>query len=364
MNREKQITKTSLIGIATNIVLSIFKVIVGLLSNSIAVILDAVNNLSDALSSLITIVGIKLAKRKPNNEHPYGYGRIEYFSAILISGIVLVAGVTSMIESFKKVLHPENTQYSIVTILVIVVAIATKIILGKYVSNQGKKYNSTALVASGADASFDAILSASTLVSAAILYFFKLNVDGIVGCIISAFIVKAGLEMLLESTSSVMGNRPDSEITKDIKKTVASIPPVMGAYDLVLHNYGPDAAIGSIHIEVPATLSAREIHELTKEIQKTVLEKFKVFLTVGIYALDDEHALQRNQVRNTVLQYEGVLGCHAIYINDEKKEVSFDVLVDFTMEDKMKLKEELDKIMSTIFKGYAIDINFDTNYSD
>ncbi len=364
MDREKQITKTSLIGIGTNIVLSIFKIIVGSLSNSIAILLDAVNNLSDACSSIITIVGIKLAKRKPNKEHPYGYGRIEYFSAIVISGIVLTAGITSMIESAKKIFHPETPQYSMLTIFVVVVAILVKIGLGRYVSKQGKKYNSTALVASGADASFDAILSVSTLISALILYLLKWNIDGIVGYILSFFIVKAGTEMLMESTGSIMGNRPDSEITKDIKKTVLSIPDVVGVYDLILHNYGPDVAIGSLHVEVPATLSARDIHVLSRTIQRTILEKFQVILTVGIYALDEEHALERNQIRNTVLDNKGVLGCHAIYINDENKDISFDVLVDFTVNDKEKLKDELIKKISNTFNGYNIDVNFDTNYSD
>lgn len=363
MNREKQITRVSIVGIITNIFLAAFKALVGTLSNSIAIVLDAINNLSDALSSLITIFGIKLAKRKPDHEHPYGYGRVEYFSAIIIAGIVLMAGVTSISESFKKVLHPETPEYSLITIVIVLVAIVAKIVLGKYVSNQGKKLNSDALVASGADASFDAIISASTLVSAAIMYIFHINVDGIVGCIISCFIIKAGIEMLLESVNHVMGNRPDSEITKEIKKAVASINPVIGAYDLVLHDYGPDSAVGSIHVEVPATLSARDLHVLTKEIQHKISNEFHVFLTVGIYAIDEAHALQRNQIRNIVLSHEGVLGCHAIYVNDDTKEVSFDVVVDFTAQ-KDELKDKIIKQVLAIFTGYNVDLSFDTNYSD
>ena len=364
MNREKQITKTSIVGIITNIFLAGFKAFVGLLSNSIAIVLDAVNNLSDALSSLITIFGIKLSKRKPDKDHPYGYGRMEYFSAILISGIVLAAGITSLIESVKKIIHPVKPDYTIITILIVVVGIVTKIFLGRYVSSQGKKLNSDALVASGADASFDAIISASTLVGAFIIYVFKVNVDGFIGAIISCFIIKAGLEMFLESVGNVMGTRPDSEITKDIKKMVSSLPQVIGAYDLVLHNYGPDSAIGSIHVEVNADLSARDIHVLIKEIQHLIQKEYHVFLTVGIYAIDKEHDKQRTEIKNFVLKHDGVLGCHAIYINDETKEISYDVVVDFTVEDKEALRNELIKQTTAIHNGYLVEISFDTNYSD
>ena len=164
--REKAIVKTSVVGIVTNIVLVAFKAAVGLVSNSIAIILDAVNNLSDALSSVITIIGAKLGAKKPNKKHPLGYGRIEYLSSMLVAGIVLYAGITSLVESVKKIIHPEKADYSIVSLIIVAVAIVVKLVLGRYVKKQGKKHNSGALVASGSDALFDAILSASVLASA------------------------------------------------------------------------------------------------------------------------------------------------------------------------------------------------------
>lgn len=363
--REKQITKTSLIGIIANIFLAGFKALVGLISGSIAIVLDAVNNLTDALSSVITIAGIKLAKRKPDNDHPFGHGRVEYFSAILISGIVLAAGIMSLVESVKKIINPEMPNYTAATVIIVAVAVIVKLLLGRYVKAQGVKYNSDALIASGSDASFDAIISASTLLGAAITLIFKITVDGIIGAIISIFIVKAGIELFMEALSSVMGARPDSETTKAIKQTIRDIDGVMGAYDLVLHDYGPDKAIGSVHIEIPADISAEQVHKLTKKIQLTVLEQYHIFLTVGIYAIDEAHNVQRGLINALALDHSGVLGTHGIYIDDDSKYSSFDVLTDFTVANRDQLQTEIAaEVNANVLPGYKVDISFDTNYSD
>ena len=200
--REKQITKTSFIGIGANLMLAGFKAAAGLIAGSVAIVLDAINNLTDALSSVITIVGIKLAKRPPDKSHPFGHGRIEYLSALIIAAIVLSAGVMSLVESVKKIITPELPDYSAVTLVIIGVAVVTKLILGRFVKSRGVKYNSDALVAAGADATFDAILSLSTLIAAVIAMIWDISVDGIVGALISVFIIKAGIEMLQSAPST------------------------------------------------------------------------------------------------------------------------------------------------------------------
>ena len=362
--REQQITKTSIIGIIANVFLASFKAMVGLLSGSIAIVLDAVNNLTDALSSVITILGVKLAKRPPDDKHPFGHGRVEYFSAVIIAAIVLGAGASSMIESVKKIITPEAPDYSVLTLVIVAVAVVVKLVLGRYVKAQGEQYNSDALVASGSDASFDAIISASTLVGAVIMLLFKLNLDGIIGAVISVFILKAGIEMLLDSVSNLVGIRPDSAITREIKATVTSFPGVLGAYDLILHNYGPDSAIGSIHVEVPSEVSASELHKLTRSIQLAVLEKFHVFLTVGFYAIDSARKEESQLIQRTAKQHEGVLGTHGIYFDEERKILSFDVLVDFTVKDKEALCRSLTAQLQPSFPDYTIAVNCDTNYSD
>ena len=362
--REQQITRTSVIGIVANLFLAAFKAAVGLLSNSIAIVLDAVNNLTDALSSVVTILGVKLARRRPDEKHPFGYGRIEYFSAVIIAAIVLAAGATSLIESVKKIFAPETPDYSAVTLVIVAVAVVVKLLLGRYVKAQGEKYNSEALVASGSDASFDAILSASTLVGAVINLVFHLNLDGIIGAVISCFILKAGFEMLLDSVSDIMGSRPDSEITRQIRACAEAVPGVLGAYDLILHNYGPDSAIGSIHVEVPDTLSGRELHVITREIQNAVLEKFHVFLTVGFYAVATDRQADFEKINAAAKKHPGALGTHGVYFDDEQKTLSFDVLVDFTVRDKPALCEAIRADLAPAFPGYEILINCDTNYSD
>ena len=362
--REQQITRTSVIGIVTNVLLAVFKAAVGLLSNSIAIVLDAVNNLTDAMSSVITILGVKLARRPPDGKHPFGYGRIEYFSAIIIAAIVLAAGATSLVESVKKIIRPEAPDYSAVTLIIVAVAVVVKLILGRYVKAQGEKYNSEALIASGSDASFDAIISASTLVGAVINLVFKLNLDGIIGAVISCFILKAGFEMLLDSISDILGSRPDSEITRQISDCVKEVPGVLGAYDLILHNYGPDTAIGSIHVEVPDTMDGRSLHTMTRTIQSRVLERFHIFLTVGFYAVATDRQTDFEKINAAAKKSPGVLGTHGVYFDDAHKTLSFDVLVDFTVRDKQGLCEAIRTELKPLFPDYEILINLDTNYSD
>ncbi len=361
--REQGITKTSLIGVVVNVLLSAFKAAVGLASGSISVALDAVNNLTDAISSVVTIVGIKLARKKPDAKHPFGHGRIEYFSAIIVSGIVIAAGVTALYESVQKIFRPEMPDYSAVSIVIVAVAVVVKILLGRFVKAQGEKYQSEALVASGSDASFDAILSASTLVGIVITMLFHITLDGWIGTVIAVFIIKAGWEMLMESVSSVLGSRPDSEVSRSIRQTVCEFEPVIGAYDLILHDYGPDYAIGSVHIEIPSDLTADQIHKLTRAIAEKVMETYHVILTIGIYAIDRQHQPLRESIHQTAMEHEGVLGTHAIYIDDQEKYVTIDVITDFNV-DRTALKADLEGHIQEYLPGYRADINFDNDFSD
>ncbi|MBO4370502.1 MAG: cation transporter [Paludibacteraceae bacterium] len=366
-SREKQITRTSVVGIATNILLASFKAFVGLVSNSIAILLDAVNNLSDALSSVITIVGIRLAHRKPDKTHPFGYGRIEYFSAILIAGLVFAAGATSLIESVKKIIHPVEPDYSMVAVVIVSVAIVTKILLGRYVKRKGEQLSSDALVASGADALFDAIISASTLVGIAITWFFGIVVDGYIGAIISVFILKSGIELFMQPMSQILGVRSNSETTRSIKADICATEGVIGAYDLVLHNYGPDRAIGSVHIEVDSRMSAYDIHVLSKQIQRKIVGKYGVFLTIGVYAVDCHNEalgkIQQN-IREAVMLFDGILQVHGILIDSTAKVISFDAVVDFKVADKAALRQQLTDRILADYSDYTVEINFDIDYSD
>ena len=220
MKRKKIIVKTSIISIVANLFLVIFKAIVGVLSNSIAIISDSINNLSDALSSIVTIVGAKIAGKEPDREHPYGHGRIEYVASFVVSAIVLYAGFTALIESVKKIIKPEIPTYSTITIIVLVVAIFVKLILGTYVKNKGKQVKSSSLVASGADALNDVIISVSVLSSAIIYIVFNLNIESYIGVLVSIAIIKTGIELIRESVNSMVGIRIENKLSKSIKKEI------------------------------------------------------------------------------------------------------------------------------------------------
>ena len=265
--REKVVVKTSILGIVANLILVAFKALVGLMSNSIAIITDAVNNLSDALSSIITIIGTKLAGKAPDKKHPYGHGRIEYMTTFIVSAIVLYAGVTALVESVKKIINPESPDYSAVTIVILVAGIIVKFVLGLYVKKTGKKINSDSLVASGTDAFNDAILSISVLASAIIYMIWQIDLEAYVSAIVSVFIIKAGIELIRKSVSDILGARTESSLSRKIKADIIKIPEVQGAYDLVLTDYGPDKYLGSVHIEVKDTLTVRHRQDFSPNHQ-------------------------------------------------------------------------------------------------
>ncbi|WP_405303913.1 cation diffusion facilitator family transporter [Methanobrevibacter sp.] len=363
MTRQEKIVRTSIIGIIVNIILVVFKATIGILVNSIAITLDAVNNLTDALSSIITIIGTKLAGKAPDKDHPYGYGRIEYFSSVIIAAIVLWAGITALMESWPKIFNPDVTSYTTVSLIIVAVAVVVKFVLGKYVKNVGEEINSQALVASGSDAFFDAILSLSTLVAAIISIFWHISLEGILGVIISIVIIKASIDMLRETVDSMIGARVDSDLSRKIKQSICELPGVYGAYDLTLHNYGPESMQGSVHVEVDDTLTALEIHNLTRMIAQKIYSEFSIILTVGIYARNDKYAEIRDELERIASEYEEVLEIHGFIVFEEQNLITFDVIVDFDA-DREKVKEEISSKIKAKYPDFNYIIIDDFDVSD
>ena len=366
-NRERAIVKTSVIGIVANLLLVGFKASVGLLSNSIAVILDAVNNLSDALSSVVTIIGAKFGAKQPDKKHPLGYGRIEYLSSMIVAALVLYAGITSLVESVKKIIHPEAADYSVVSIVIIAVAVGVKLLLGMYVKKQGKSVNSGALIASGSDALFDAILSASVLASAIIFLVCGISLEAYVGVAIAGFIIKAGIEMMIETLNDIIGKREDAETTKELKAVICEEDAVLGAYDVTLFNYGPNKNYGSVHIELPDTLSVDDVDRITRKIQTDVFQKTGVILTgIGVYSFntsDDEAAQMRNAIQKTVMSHDWALQMHGFYADTEKKTLRFDVVVSFDA-DRQEAMETLYGEVRALYPAYDVLIIPDVDIAD
>lgn len=362
-SREQVIVRTGFIGIGANLLLAGFKAAVGLLSHSIAVILDAVNNLSDALSSLITVIGTKLAGRKPDKKHPLGHGRTEYITALVVAALVLYAGVTSGVESVKKIITPEEADYSVWSLVIIGAAVVVKLLLGLYVRATGKKVNSAALTASGKDALFDAVISVSVLVSAVIFMTTGLSLEAYLGVIIAAVIIKAGVEMLMDTINDILGRRTDPELAAAIKKTLAADPHVSGAYDLILHEYGPENRIGSVHVEIPDTMTADEIDLLERKLSADVYTAHGVILTgIGIYSMntkDDEVKRLRSEVTHFISSHDGVLQIHGFYVNKEAKTVNLDIILDFALPDREGTYKEIVRGLQEKFPAWTFNTVMD-----
>ena len=367
MDRGQEIIRTSWIGIAANVLLAGFKAAVGILASSVAIVMDAVNNLSDALSSVITIVGTKLSQRPADRKHPFGFGRIEYFSAIIIAVIVLSAGITSLIESVKKIFDPTEPSYTTTALVVIVVAIVVKLLLGQYVKKKGKQLKSDALIASGSDALFDSVITLATLVSAGIMLLWGVSLDGILGALISLVIIKAGIEMLASPINELLGTSISADFAKQIQKEVSDFEGVHGVFDLILHNYGPDVKIGSLHINVYDTMSAYDIHGLTRRISTQMYEKHGIIMTVGVYAIatgENRRAELQAKVIQTLSAHNDIVQVHGFYYTEKDKYLSVDVVPDISVHDEASFVNQLTEELQVLVPDMQVVIVVDHNYSE
>ncbi len=366
MDREKKIIKVSLQGIGMNLFLVIFKAIVGFLANSISIILDALNNFSDMISAIITIVGAKLSNKAPDREHPFGHGRIEYFSAVLISIIVAGAGFAALRESIVKIIEPVKADYQISTLAVVIVAIFVKLFFSFHVKKAGQKLNSQSLIATGADAFMDAILGLSTLIGAIISIVWDLSLEGYIGVIISVFILKSAFEILKETINIMIGERIDPSLSKKLKDKINSYDGVHGTYDLMLHSYGPDRLVGSAHITVKDSMTARDIHGLTRMISEDIYDEYGIVLTLGIYALNDSGKAGeiKSDLEKIVKEYKDIINLHGFYVNEEIKRVSFDLIFDFKCNNPEEIKKEIKAKLKEKYPEYRTHVLIDTDVSD
>lgn len=367
--RETAIVRTSAIGIAANVALAAFKAAVGILSNSIAVTLDAVNNLSDAISSIITIVGTKLSNKKADREHPFGHGRIEYITTTVIAAIIMYAGISSLIKSIQDIMDPVTPDYSPLSLVIIAVAVLVKIILGHYVRSVGNRVNSDTLIASGSDALFDATLSTSVLTAALIFIFTKISLEAYVGVIISVFIIKASIELLQGSIKEIIGMRPDAALSTLIYDIVKEDPDAEGVYDLIIHNYGPDRFVGSFHTEVLDTTSAIEIDTMTRRLSTEIYKQTSgkiIIAAIGIYArntTDNRIVKMRTEVTEMALAHEGVLQVHGFIADIENQFMAFDTVIEFGYDGKQIVHDIIHEVEAA-YPDMNVSVLLDRDTSD
>ena len=367
MNREKKIIQTSIIGIIANVFLVIGKAIIGFIAHSVAIITDAINNLSDSLSSAITIIGTKLSNKKPDKKHPYGHGRVEYLTSLIIGIIVLAAGVMAIYESIKTLIDNPVVDHSVWSLVIIGLAILVKIGVSIYFGKVGKQVNSEPLKASGKDAFFDALLSVATLIGIGTSMIWGVNIEGYIGILIGLFILKTAYEILRDGVSLIIGERASQEEIDHIKRIVNSYEEVRGAYDLIINNYGAGRIIASIHIEVDDHLTAKEIHHLSKNIQARVYAETGAVLTIGIYA-SNEASPEVKEIKNSIFKLKkkkkGIHQLHGFYFDDAKKLITFDLIFDFKYDNPQKKIAELVNKLKEKYPAYTFYIIQDTDFSD
>lgn len=363
-NRSKVIVRVSFIGICINVVLVGAKMFVGVLSGSIAIILDAVNNLTDALTSLITIIGTKLADRAPDKKHPYGYGRIEYITTIVISFMILIAGGSAVKESVETIINKTAAEYSLNSLIILIIALGFKLFISYYTISNGKKVESNTLIVSGQEALADAIISVGTIIALLFSVFLNISIEGFLGTLIGLGIIRSGAAMLGETLSTIIGIRVDNNLTNKVKKTVAAYPSVLGVYDVILHNYGPNSHIGSIHIEVPEDMSAKDIHLLTQRITRDIYDSMGIIVTVGIYSSIQSDSVAvglRHDAVGIISQYPDIMQMHGFY-RDEKN-VGFDLVIDFKA-DAPKIINQVEEKLREMHPEYNFKVILDLSYSD
>ena len=343
--RRKRIIGVSIIGIVTNLLLGALKAVLGILSGSIALVSDALNNITDSSSSLITIIGTKLAGKAPDKQHPFGHGRTEYL--------------------IKAIFNREEMSTSIVTAIIIIATIVAKIVLGTFTENSGKKYNSGALIASGADAKNDAIVSLVTLISTLIYMFTKISVDGIAGVIISVFILKTAYEVLSDTVKKILGERVDGEMVRGIKEIARNTEGVINCFDLILNDYGPDFYTGSINVEIEDNRSIGEMYPILHEAQTKIYNKYNVFLVFGFYSVDvnDEKYIKIKSILKNYKENERhIINYHGIVIDDKDSTIYCDITRDFDIKSETVI-ENVNRILKEEFPEYKIHVNIDTEFA-
>ena len=366
MNRDKTIIKTSIIGICGNILLVAGKAVVGILASSISIIMDALNNLTDALSSIITIVGTAFANKKPDKKHPFGYGRIEFLTSTAIAVLIFVAGFMAVYESVVSLIRGEAPEYDVYSFIIISAAIVVKIVLGLFFRMRGKSVDSDALSASGLDALWDSVLSLGTLIGAVVSYLADIHLEGYIGILIGLFIIRSSIEVFKESLSKIIGERTDPELAADMIHDIGEQDGVLGVYDLIVNNYGVGRSIASVHIEVADSMTAKEIQVLERRIAGICYEKYHTIMTVGVYAQNAEGEYEtavKTAIMSIIAKYPDIIQSHGFYMDETSALISLDIVISFDCRDSEAIRSAVYREISEAYPEYHIALVVDHDFS-
>ena len=311
--RERYGKFAGVVGIVSNLILCIMKILIGLVSRSIAIIADGINNLADASSSIITLVGFKLASQPEDEDYPYGHARIEYLTGLFISIVIIVIGLQLLRTSIDKILHPDPLEFSCLTIIILVAAILIKLWQSLFNRSIGRKIRSVTLMATAADSRNDVISTSAVLISVIVGKFTGIQIDGYMGCLVALFIIWSGIQLVRETTSPLLGEAPDQELVDSIAEIVKKEPGVLGIHDLMVHNYGPGKIFASMHIEVDADGDLMESHDMIDNIEKRIKDELHVEFVVHMDPVKTDDPLitkMKKIIADALLPLDGVDNIH------------------------------------------------------
>lgn len=363
--REDVIQVTSGLHIVMNVLIATTKVVVGLLASSIAIISEGINNASDAMNSILTLVGTRLSIKHPNKDHPFGYGRVEYLTSLVVSSLILISGIEALISSIKLVLKPQALNVSYLSLIIVGVFAVVKYVMGVYTIGVAKKTQSDSLEAVGLDCKNDSFISIVTIVSALLFILFNLNIDAYAGIFTSFMIIKAGYGILKETISKLLGQAGDEELAKKLYEIIRAQDYIINAADMMLHNYGPDAYSGSVNIELDQKLTVGEVYQKLHKLQLEIMYKLKVVMVFGIYAVDNDNPKSkelREIIAKYVIKKEHVKSYHAVYIDENNDDIYCDLIVDYELLDWESLENEFKEYMKDFYPDKNIILTIETEY--
>lgn len=364
-DREGVVVTTSALGILVNLVLASIKVIVGTAVSSIAIVSEGINNATDSATALITIVGTKLSAKHPTEKHPFGYGRIEYLTSLVISVLILFTGFELLKSSIDLIFHPEEMSISYVTLVIVAVSALVKLLLGTFTIKEGKRVDSGSLVAVGLDCRNDSIVSVVTIATALVFLIFHVSLDAYAGILMSLIVLKAGIEVLKDTLGDLLGQAGEKELAKELYKIIRAEPIILNAADMMLHNYGPDAYSGSVNVEIDHEKSVGEVYAALHALQLKIMHEKNIVMVFGIYAVDQDHTESR-EMRKTISAFvrkqEHVISYHALYIDPDTNDIYVDLVVDYELEDWDALRAEFTAFMAEHYPENHLELVIETNY--
>lgn len=364
-SREGIISATSGLGIVVNLIIAAVKVIIGLMSSSIAIVSEGVNNLADALTSVLTFVGTKLAAKHPDEKHPFGYGRVEYLTSLVIAVLILVTGIEMLKSSVELIIHPEELTISYISLVIVAVTAVIKFFLGAYTIRMGKKADSSALEAVGIECRNDSFISVITIVSAIFFLVTSKSIDAYVGVFTSLIIIRAGFEVLKDTISDILGRPGENELANTLYKEIRATEGIVNAADMMLHNYGPDRYSGSVNVEIDQKKTVGEIYQFLHKLQLRIMHEHNVVMVFGIYAVDNDHNEVR-ELRKIINKYvvskEHVKSYHAVYMEPDTDRIYCDLVVDYELTDWDALGQEFKAYLGGYYPGKEIMLTIETEF--